>query len=315
MSDLARQTGGGLAAPPAPGDEGTTEAPAPRVSTRREAPYEQSRLRRWMVASRGGKTVFAQLVIVGVFLLLWQLLAGQPRQGALLDELFLGRPSLIFQRTVTWLLDGTLIRNAWVTIQEALIGFAIGSFIGISAGLIFGATRLGQAILAPLVFIAYAVPRLALAPLFILWFGIGMESKIALVALIVFFYVFFNAYEGSRQVDDDLISVCRMMKASRWQILMKVTVPSAIMWVAVGLKVSVPHAFTGAIVGEIIAGRMGLGTLISKSSHALDANGLFSAALVTALLAIAVNAVVARGVAFGSRWRQESATGGGTDLL
>jgi NitT/TauT family transport system permease protein len=254
--------------------------------------------------SRRVAVVAQQAIVVGGFFLFWQLGAGKPEQGALLDELFVGRPTLIWQQTVTWLVDGTLSSNAWVTIREAVIGFVFGSMSGVAAGLILGATGIGRAILAPLVFVAYSVPRLALAPLLVLWFGLGVESKIALVTLIIFFYTFFNAYEGARQVDEDLIAVCRMMRGSRLQILLKVTVPSAMMWVAVGLKVSVPHAFGGAVVGEIIAGRMGLGVLMSRSSHALDANGLFSAALVTGLLAILLNALVARVVGFGLRWRQ-----------
>jgi len=260
------------------------------------------------------RVTLAQLAIVGGFLLLWQEAAGEPRQGAVLDELFVGKPSLIWQQTMTWSLDGTLSSNAWVTLQEAVVGFAFGSGSGILIGLIFGATHIGRTIFAPLVFVAYSVPRLALAPLFILWFGIGMESKIALVTVIVFFYVFFNAYEGAKQVDDALTAVCRMMKASPLQILLKVTLPSAMMWVAVGLKVSLPHAFGGAIVGEIIAGRMGLGVLMSRSSHALDANGLFSAAVTTAVFVVVLNALVARAFGFALHWRQAS-TPGGTELL
>jgi NitT/TauT family transport system permease protein len=260
------------------------------------------------------QVLLAQAAIVGCLLLLWQVSAGQPRQGAVVDELFVGKPSLMWQQTATWLLDGTLMSNAWVTVQEAVFGFALGSACGVVIGLIFGATQVGRTVFAPLVFVAYSVPRLALAPLFILWFGIGMESKVALVTIIVFFYVFFNAYEGAKQVDEALTAVCRMMKASPLQILVKVTLPSALMWVAVGLKVSLPHAFGGAIVGEIIAGRMGLGVLMSRSSHALDANGLFSAALVTGVLVVVLNTLVARGIGLGQHWRQ-AGTSGGTELL
>jgi NitT/TauT family transport system permease protein len=260
------------------------------------------------------QVLLTQLAIVGCFLVLWQLAAGQPRQGALLDELFVGKPTLIWQQTVRWSLDGTLVSNAWVTVQEAMLGFALGGASGIVIGLIFGATHVGRTVFAPLVFFAYSVPRLALAPLFILWFGIGMESKVALVTVIVFFYVFFNAYEGAQQVDDALTAVCRMMKASPLQILVKVTLPSALTWVALGLKVSLPHAFAGAVVGEIIAGRTGLGTLMSRSSHALDANGLFSAAVVTAVLVVVLNAVVGRVIGFGQHWRQAGSSGG-TELL
>jgi sulfonate transport system permease protein len=255
-----------------------------------------------------------QVVVIALALVVWQAAAGDPARGAPLDEVFVGRPSLIVQQTLAWSADGTLLTNALATIQEAVIGFVLGSLLGILAGLAFGMTVFGRNVLAPLVYLAYSVPRLALAPLFILWFGIGMESKIALVTLIVFFYVFFNAYEGARQVDAELTAVCRMMNASPWQVASKVIFPSALMWVAVGLKVSLPHAFGGAIVGEILAGRTGLGVLMSRSSHALDANGLFSAALTAALLAIVLNAAVARGIGVGLQWRQTGSTGN-TELL
>src|SRR5262249_39679794 len=159
------------------------------------------------------------------------------------DEFFLGRPSLILQAIVGWWRDGTIFRNSWITIQEGLAGFAIGSLLAIVLGFAFGVTNFGRTVMAPLVFSTYALPRVGLAPLFILWFGLGMASKIALVVVLVFYLTFFNTFQGAREVDADLIAVCRMMKASWWQILMKVTVPSAMVWVAVGLKVSVPYAF------------------------------------------------------------------------
>jgi sulfonate transport system permease protein len=308
MSDVLGPARGGLAeGTPEVGVRaaGAGETPATRATSGLGgSPRRRPSLRWRQVAHPRATVALAQFVIVGAFLLVWQAGAGDGRRGALLDELFVGRPSLIWQQTVTWLFDGTLASNAWVTIQEALIGFAFGAFAGISAGLILGATSVGRVLIAPLVFVAYSVPRLALAPLFVLWFGIGMESKIALITVIVFFYVFFNAYEGARQVDEDLTAVCRIMKASRWQILLKVTVPSAMVWVALGLKVSVPYAFVGAVVGEILAGDLGLGALITRAVNTFDPNRLMAAVFVTTFLAIVLNAVIGRLSGFFLRWQE-----------
>ena len=255
--------------------------------------------------------LLAQLAIVAGVLLLWELGAGDPRRGAFIDEFFMGRPSLILQGIARWWLDGTIVRNAWVTIQEGLIGFAIGSILGIVLGFAFGVTDFGRRVLSPLVFSTYAVPRVGLAPLFILWFGLGMESKIALVVVLVFYLTFFNTYQGAREVDGDLMAVCRMMKASRWQILMKVTLPSAMTWVAVGLKVAVPYAFVGAVVGEILAGDVGLGALITRAVNQFNPNLLMAAIFLTTFLSILLNAVVGRVTGYLLHWQEVGGTRGG----
>lgn len=236
--------------------------------------------------------LLGQLAIVATLLLVWEVSAGDPRRGAAVDEFYLGKPSRILSIVAGWAGDGTLARNASVTVQEGLIGFAIGSLLGIALGFAIGVTGFGRSVLGPLVFSTYALPRLGFAPLFILWFGLGMESKIALVVVLVFYLTFFNAYEGAREVDGELMTVCRMMRASRWQILAKVTVPSAMVWAAVGLKVSVPYAFVGAVVGEILAGDIGLGSLITRAVNTFDPNRLMAAVLLTTVLAILLNAVV-----------------------
>jgi NitT/TauT family transport system permease protein len=171
-------------------------------------------------------------------------------------------------------------------------------------GFAFGVTSFGRAVLAPLVFSTYSLPRIGFAPLFILWFGLGVESKIALVVTLVFYLTFFNTFEGAREVDGELIAVCRIMKASRWQILLKVTVPSAMVWVALGLKVSVPYAFVGAVVGEILAGDLGLGALITRAVNTFDPNRLMAAVFVTTFLAIVLNAVIGRLSGFFLRWQE-----------
>jgi len=255
--------------------------------------------------------LLAQLGIIAGLFLLWELGAGDPRRGATVDEFYLGKPSRILSIILAWWGDGTLARNASVTIQEGLIGFALGSVSGIVLGFAIGVTGIGRTILAPLVFTTYALPRIGFAPLFILWFGLGMESKIALVVVLVFYLTFFNTYEGTREVDAELMTVCRIMKASRWQILAKVTVPSAMVWAAVGLKVSVPYAFVGAVVGEILAGDVGLGSLITRAVNTFDPNRLMAAVFLTTILAILLNAVVGRATRHLLHWQEAGAARGG----
>jgi NitT/TauT family transport system permease protein len=254
--------------------------------------------------------VLAQAAIIAVLLLLWELTAGDPRKGALVDEFFIGRPSRILSAIGGWWNDGTLVRQSTITIQEGLIGFAIGSLSGIVLGFAVGVSGVGRAVLGPLVYTAYAMPRIGFAPLFILWFGLGMESKIALVVTLVFFLTFFNTYEGAREVDPELMTVCRMMKASRWQMLMKVTVPSAMVWAATGLKVSVPYAFVGAVVGEILAGNLGLGGLITRAVNTFDPNRLMAAVFLTTFMAIILNTIVGRLTGYLLRWQEAGGSGG-----
>ncbi len=253
---------------------------------------------------RRGPALLAQVAILVGLLAVWELAAGDPRQGRVIDEFFFGRPTLIVSTLINWWSDGTIVRNASVTIQEGLIGFAIGSVSGIALGLALGVTGIGRSILAPIVFSTYALPRVGFAPLFILWFGLGIGSKIALVVILVFYLTFFNTYQGAREVDHELIAVCRMMQASRRQILAKITLPSAMMWIALGMKVSVPYAFVGAVVGEILAGNLGLGALITRAVNQFDANRLMAAVLLTAALAVALNVLVGRTTGYLLHWQE-----------
>lgn len=257
----------------------------------------------------------AQFAIVVAILVAWELLSGNPGKGqGLVDEFFVGRPSLIAQRLTSWIASGVMLESARITLVEAALGFVLGSLTGMALGFAFGVTTMGRLALAPLVFAAYSIPRLGLTPLFILWFGLGIESKVALVWVIVFFLTFFSTFQGAREVDRELVAVCQLMKASRWQIVRKVTVPSALVWVALGLKLSVPSAFAGAIVAEIVAGNVGLGALMTQSANEFDPSGLFAAAFVATVLAIGMNALIARLVAIGLRWRNTDVTSSGVVL-
>jgi NitT/TauT family transport system permease protein len=164
----------------------------------------------------------------------------------------------------------------------------VGAVLGIWLGISPFASRL----LNPYLNALNALPKVALAPLFVLWFGLGIESKVALAAVLVLFMVFLNTFAGVRQVDQDLIDGARLMRATRMQVIIKVIVPSALSWLFAGLRVSVPYALIGAVLGEMIASNRGLGYLVQFSGAQFDTAGVFAVLIVIALLAMALNFVV-----------------------
>jgi NitT/TauT family transport system permease protein len=229
----------------------------------------------------------ARAVLAVLLILLWEA-AGR----WLVDPFFVSRPSLVAAVLVEWTLTGRLVHHTWITIQEMLLGLALGSVGGIVVGLALGLRPALGRLLDPFVMGVYSLPKVALGPLFILWFGIGITMKIMLSAVIVFFLVFFNTLAGVRAVDRSLVSVIRMMGATRAQVVRKVVIPSALVWIFLGLRVSVPYALIGAVVGEIIASNRGLGFLLSNAAGYLDTPGLFAALFALMVLAILVNAGV-----------------------
>ena len=172
------------------------------------------------------------------------------------------------------------------------MGFVIGSVGGVVLGIWLGVSPFTSRLLNPYLNALNALPKVALAPLFVLWFGLGIESKIALAAVLVLFLVFLNTYAGVREVDQDLIDGARLMRATRAQVIAKVIIPSAMSWVFAGLKISVPYALIGAVLGEMIAANRGLGYLVQFSGSQFDSAGVFAVLIVIALLAVALNFLV-----------------------
>ena len=158
-------------------------------------------------------------------------------------------------------------------------------------------------LLDPFIIALYSLPKIALAPLLVLWFGIGISSKIALSAISVFFLVLFNTLAGVRDVDAELIDVLRIMRASRWQIVREVVIPSALVWVFSGLRISVPYALIGAVTGEIITSNRGIGYLVSRSAGQLDATGVFAALFALALFSFVLYGAVVRVESRLLRWK------------
>jgi NitT/TauT family transport system permease protein len=236
----------------------------------------------------GNGAMFAWQVGLGIALLLvWQ-----GASGRLIDDFFISNPVDVATRLWQWISDGSLFLHIWATVYATMMGFFIGAVGGVILGIWLGVSPFTGRLLNPYLNALNALPKVALAPLFVLWFGLGIESKIALAAVLVLFLVFLNTIAGVREVDQDLIDGARLMKASRRQVIMKVIVPSALSWVFAGLKISVPYALIGAVLGEMIAANQGLGYLVQFSGAQFDSAGVFAVLIVIALLAVALNFVV-----------------------
>lgn len=207
-------------------------------------------------------------------------------------EFFISRPSAIAASLWTILRNGVFFYHAGITTVEALLGFVIGSAAGLVVGLLLGRAQLLSAILDPFLTAFYSLPKVALAPLFILWFGIGLPMKIILTAAVVFFLVFLNTYSGVRNVSREQLTILRLMGANERDLMSMVVVPSAFTWVFAGLKLSVPYALIGALVGEIIAANRGLGYLLSDAAAQFDTAGVFAALVGIIVLALTLNAAV-----------------------
>lgn len=243
-------------------------------------------------------------------LLIWQtglaffiLACWQFASGRLVDNFFISNPLEVAIRLWEWTTTGYIFPHLWVTFYETVAGFVLGSLIGALLGIWLGVARFMSRLLNPFLFAFYALPKIALAPLLVLWFGLGLESKIALSTVIVFFLVFYNTFTGVREVDQDMIDTVRLMKARRHQVLMHVIIPSAMSWIFAGLKISVPYALIGAIVGELIAANQGLGYLVQRMGADFDTTGVFAVLVVIGLLAIALNHMVEMVQVRQERWK------------
>jgi len=238
-------------------------------------------------------------VALGVSLLLmWQGVSGR-----LVDNFFISNPIDVGRRLFEWISNGSLFLHMWATVYATTLGFIIGSVGGIILGVWLGVSPFTGRLLNPYLNALNALPKVALAPLFVLWFGLGIESKVALAAVLVLFLVFLNTYAGVREVDQDLIDGARLMRATRAQVITKVIIPSALSWMFAGLKISVPYALIGAVLGEMIAANRGLGYLVQFSGSQFDTAGVFAVLIVIALLAVALNHLVELAQYRMQKWR------------
>jgi NitT/TauT family transport system permease protein len=239
---------------------------------------------------RHGRTTIvwtARALLVAAVLVLWQLAADR-----WIDATFTSRPTEIASRLAEWNDDGTLWTNTWITVQEVVYGFLLGAATGALAGFVLASLNLVYRVLDPFVMALYSIPKVALAPLFIVWFGIGMHMKVLLAAVTVFFLVFLNTAAGVREVDRGLIDAVRLMGGNRRDIAGKVVLPASMTGVLTGLKVAIPYALIGTVIGELVASNRGLGYLINDSAAQFDTAGVFGALVVLSVIAGVLNVFV-----------------------
>jgi len=216
-----------------------------------------------------------RLVLIVALLAAWQLASGR-----LIHPFFVSSPSAVCSRLAEWAANGDLFPHLGVTALEMVVGFAGGTVLGLVLGIIFGLFPMLERILSPLLVGFNAVPKIALAPIFVILLGIGLMSKIVLVISVVMFLVMFNTITGIQRADKELLQALRLMHASRSQVIWHVVIPGAIAYMFVGMKLSLRYALNYAVVGEILAGNRGIGFLMSRSLGNLDTSGVMAGVVV-----------------------------------
>ena len=211
-------------------------------------------------------------------------------RSKIIDEFFYARPSTIWARLVEWTTEGTsegpLWYHLWVTMEESLLGFFTGSLAGIVAGIALGRNRMLSDVFSVYIKVINSIPRVVLAPIFIMIFGLGLTSKVALSFVMVFFVVFSNAFQGVREADRNLLANAKILGAKGWQLTRAVVIPSAMSWIFASLHVSFGFAIVGAIVGEFVGSRYGIGLLINIAKGAFDAAGMYAAIVIIMVVAL-----------------------------
>jgi NitT/TauT family transport system permease protein len=256
--------------------------------------------------SRG--RLFLYRLAFGVLLLAgWEISSGR-----WIDPFWVSSPSQVFLYLYAVFADGSIFGHLAITLYETFLGFFIGSIFGIGLGFALGRRELLTDILDPYVVAFNGIPRIALAPLFIIWFGIGPTSKVILVISVVFFLTFFNTFAGVKGVDAELKNVLRIMGATERQILTKVTLPAIVPWITTGLKIALPYAIVAAVVGEFIAASKGLGYLINYNTSLFSTTGALGGIFILALVVVLCNELINRAEAYLLRWRprEENKSGG-----
>ncbi len=233
--------------------------------------------------------IVTRLLIVGAFLLAWELAS-----GTLLPKFWFSSPSAVLGQLGTWIADGSLWRHLEGTLLAMGIGYVIGCAAGVAAGLTLGFLPFARRILMPYMAGLYALPKIALAPLFIILFGIDIESKVALVAITVFFMLLYNTIDGVNDVDADLGQALELMGASPREIGIKLLIPATLPWIFTGMRIAVRYALTAAILGEVIGANRGIGYLIEASAGQYKATGVFAAVLVLVVCCVTLTELLTR---------------------
>jgi len=263
--------------------------------------------RRRRTSRHGLAVAGVRLALVVAWLASWELAA-----RTVIDPFYYSMPSAIWDKLVVWFTDGTSQGTIWeniaVTLEEAVLGFVLGTLAGVVLGVVLGRARFLADVLAPFIKGANAIPRIVLASLFVIWFGLGMSSKVATAFVLVFFAVFFNAFQGAREVDRTLVDNARILGATRWSLMRTVILPSATSWILASMHVAFGFALIGAIVGEYTGADKGLGLLINHSQGNFDAPGIYAGMLISTVLALVAELLISKLERRLTAWRPPSAS-------
>lgn len=260
-----------------------------------------------------------QLLLGLVFIALWSLVA-QDEQWAF----FLGQPQAVLIKVIEWFVPVTVAPNEWistglhgtgeiyvhlgVTLLETILAFLIGTSLGLGAGLWLALSPMTSELLNPYIKGLNSMPRVILAPIFCLWFGLGIWSKVALAVTLVFFVVFFNVYQGVKEVNPVILANAKMLGANASKLLKTVYLPSATSWVFSSLHSSVGLAFVGAVVGEYLGSARGVGYLILQAEGTFDVNTVFAGIVVLTICALILDSVVGKIEKRLMRWQPPTST-------
>ena len=243
----------------------------------------------------------ARFVIIGGFLLLWEIASGR-----WIEPFLISSPTRILSSLVTGFREGDLFQHTWVTFQEIAIGFPMGAISGIALGYWFGRSRLLAEIFEPIIIALNGIPRTAVAPLFIVWLGIGLWSKVGVVFLLTFFLNFFNTYTGMRQMDREYIDLASLMGVKGWKLTFKVIFPAISPYVFTGIRTSIPFAVIGAIVGEFVASTEGLGFFIRMSAGIFKTADVFVGIIVLMIMVIILDRIAEMIEKRALRWQSQT---------
>jgi NitT/TauT family transport system permease protein len=246
-------------------------------------------------ASRGRRRALVNLLRILVFIVFfggWELGA----RTHVIDPFFWGQPSGIVAQIITWATQGTAQGPLWqqiaVTLEEAVIGFVIGVVLGVIFGVLLGRNQFLADVLSPYIKAGNAIPRIVLGSVFAIGLGLGIQSKVALVVVMVFFVVFFNAFQGVREVDRNLLANARILGASPRQLSTEVIIPSALTWIIASLHISFSFALVAAVVGEFMGSTQGLGLMIQTAQANFNNNGVFATMVILAAVALITEGLV-----------------------
>ena len=251
--------------------------------------------------NRAMLAVCQSALLLGLFAL-WHVLTATE----VLPKFFFGEPLVVLSRIYDWFASGKIFPHLGVTLLETLLAFAIGTVLGLVMGLWLALSRTASTLFDPYITAFNSMPRVILAPIFAVWFGLGIWSKVLLGVTLVFFIVFFSVYNGVREVSPTILANARMLGASRRQLLRHVYLPSATAWVFSSLHASVGMAFVGAVVGEYLGSAKGVGYLILQAEGVFDINTVFAGVLVLTACALVLDFLVTLAERRLLRWRPGS---------